>query len=78
MTHSESKLEQYQYDNLIKTYCRYVDALVNFVNSLHHNIKFTCEKENDFEISISRCKDYSRHIGQLSHWHSCQANKYKI
>jgi hypothetical protein len=66
MTHIESKLEQYKHNNKIKTYYRYVDDtfivingkeqdvdnLLEYVNSLHSNIKFTCKKENNFKISF--------------------------
>jgi hypothetical protein len=105
MTHIESKLEQYQHKDKIKTYYRYVDDtfiimndkkrdvdnLLDYVNSLHQNIKFTCEKENNFEISFLDVKIIRErtkyqttvfrkktHTGQLLHWHSCQAKKYKI
>jgi hypothetical protein len=105
MTHIESKLEQYQDNDKIKTYYRYVgdtfivmngkerdvDNLLEYVNSLHSNIKFTCEKENNFEISFLDVKIIRErtkyqttifrkktHTGQLLHWHSCQANKYKV
>jgi len=66
MTHIESKLQQYEYNHTIKTSYRYVDDtfivmngkernvdnLLQYVNSLHSDIKFTCEKENNFEISF--------------------------
>ena len=104
MTHLESKLEQYEHYNKIKIYYRYVDDtfiimngkeqdinnLVEYVNSLHPNIKFTCEKEDKFEISFLNVKVIRErtkfqttifrkktNTGQLLHWHSCQANKYK-
>ncbi|CAF1419997.1 unnamed protein product [Rotaria sordida] len=55
MTRIESKLEQYENKDKIKTYYRYVDdtfiimnekdndtdKLLDYVNSLHQNIKFT-------------------------------------
>ncbi|CAF1456973.1 unnamed protein product, partial [Rotaria sordida] len=66
MTHIESKLQNYEFWDKIKTYYRYVDdtfiilngkqndadELLQYVNSLHPNIKFTCEKEINFEISF--------------------------
>ena len=66
MTQMESKLKHYQHNDKIKTYYRYVDDtfivingngrhadnLLEYVNSLHSYIKFTCEKEDDFELSF--------------------------
>jgi hypothetical protein len=105
MTHIESKLQQYEYNHTIKTSYRYVDDtfivmngkerdvdnLLQYVNSLHSDIKFTCEKENNFEISFLDVKIIrgrtkfdttifrkKTHTGQLLHWYSCQEKKYKI
>jgi hypothetical protein len=105
MTYIESKLEDYEHNDKIKTYYRYVDDtfivingkerdadnLLEYVNSLHPNIKFTCEKENNFEISFLDVKIIRErtkfettifrkksHTGQLLHWQSCQAKKYKV
>ena len=66
MAHIDSKLQNYQHYNKIKTYYRYVDDtfivingngkdadnLLNYTNSIHPNIKFTYEKKNNFQISF--------------------------
>ncbi|CAF1208252.1 unnamed protein product [Rotaria sordida] len=68
-----------------------IQQLVEFVNKLHPKLKFTHEIESNFELpfldvkvvkqrtkfetTIFRKKTYT---GQLLHWQSCQAKKYKI
>jgi len=65
--------------------------LVEFVNQLHPKLKFTCEEEKNFELPFLDVKVIKQrtkfettihrkktHTGQLLHWQSCQAKKYKI
>jgi predicted GIY-YIG superfamily endonuclease len=65
--------------------------LVEFVNKLHTKLKFTYEIENNFEspfLDVKVIKQRTKfettvfrkktHTGQLLHWQSCQAKKYKI
>ncbi|CAF3873515.1 unnamed protein product [Rotaria sp. Silwood1] len=66
MEHIEQELEKFEDNNKIKFYRRYVDdtfiifngkqgdidKLLNYVNSLHPNLKFTNEVENDYELSF--------------------------
>jgi hypothetical protein len=67
------------------------DQLVKFVNGLHPKLKFTCEIEKKFELPFLDVKVMKQrtkfettvykketHTGQLLHWQSCQAKKYKI
>lgn len=104
MTYIEEQFEEYEHFNKIKLYMRYVDdtfiilngkerdvqEFVNFTNKLHHKIKFTHEKEKNFELPFLDVKVIKQrtkyettifkketHTGQLLHWHSCQARKYK-
>ena len=69
----------------------YIDQLIEFVNKFHPKLKFTCEVEKNYELSfldvkvIKRRTKYETTIykketntGQLLHWQSCQARKYKI
>ena len=68
-----------------------VVKLVEFVNHLHPKLKFTHEIENNYELpflDVKVIKQRSKfettiykkktHTGQLLHWQSCQAKKYKI
>ena len=103
--HIEGRLEKFEDNNKIKFYLRYVEdayiilngkeidikKLLDYVNSLHSNLKFTNETEKDhqfsfldvkvtrqrtkFETTIHRTKT---HTGQLLNWSSCQAKKYNI
>ena len=67
-----------------------VEKLVKFINS-STVLKFTSEMENNFELSFLDVTDmrnrssyettvYKKktHTGQLLHWQSCQARRYKI
>jgi predicted GIY-YIG superfamily endonuclease len=105
MNHVEQQLENYEHYDKIKLYLRYVDdtfiilngketdvkKLVEFVNELHPNLKFTCEIEKQYELPFLDVKVIKQrtkfettvykkktHTGQLLHWTSCQAKKYKI
>ena len=68
-----------------------VDQLIKFVNTLHPKLKCTCESEKDYQLPfldvkvIKQRTKYETTInkketntGQLLHWQSCQAKKYKI
>ena len=68
-----------------------VDQLIELVNKFHPKLRFTCEIEKNYEFSflnvelIERRSKYEATIykketntGQLLHWQSHQARKYKI
>lgn len=74
MTHVAQKLKEYHEYDKINTYYRYVDDtfivmnaretdsenLLQYVNGLHPNIRFTCEREKNQEISFFRCQNLTR------------------
>ncbi|CAF3882614.1 unnamed protein product [Adineta steineri] len=68
-----------------------VEQLIEFVNQLHPKLRFTRELEKNYELPFLDVKVIKQrtkfettvykkktHTGQLLHWQSCQAKKYKI